>query len=65
MKAHRCRVGLIIGLIGYVLWMPGTSWAQQPMSGGTLQVAWEADVTGLDPHISPGLQAYRVVANLF
>jgi peptide/nickel transport system substrate-binding protein len=28
-------------------------------------VAWEADVTGLDPHLSMGIQAYFVVGNLF
>jgi peptide/nickel transport system substrate-binding protein len=28
-------------------------------------VAWEADVTGLDPHLSTGIQAYFVVGNLF
>jgi ABC-type transport system substrate-binding protein len=42
-----------------------TAWAQQPKPGGTLLVAWEADVTGLDPHLSPGIQAYFVVGNLF
>jgi ABC-type transport system substrate-binding protein len=65
MKAYRTGIGLIIGLIGVLLSMPLPGWAQRPMSGGTLQVAWEADVTGLDPHVSAGLQAYRVVGNLF
>jgi peptide/nickel transport system substrate-binding protein len=65
MKAYRLGIGVIIGLVGYLLWMPLAGWTQQPMSGGTLQVAWEADVTGLDPHVSAGLQAYRVVGNLF
>jgi peptide/nickel transport system substrate-binding protein len=65
MKDHRFRMGLSIGLVGCLLLMPSMSWAQQPKSGGTLQVAWEDDITGIDPHISPGLQAYRVVGNLF
>jgi ABC-type transport system substrate-binding protein len=39
--------------------------AQQPKSGGTLKVAWEADVTGLDPRLSPGAQAWYVMGNLF
>jgi peptide/nickel transport system substrate-binding protein len=40
-------------------------WAQQPKPGGTLRVAWEADVPGLDPHLSFGMQARLVVGNLF
>jgi peptide/nickel transport system substrate-binding protein len=40
------------------------AWAEQPKSGGTLRVAFEADVTGLDPAI-PGLQNYYVNQNLF
>ncbi|MGH8070870.1 MAG: ABC transporter substrate-binding protein [Candidatus Entotheonellia bacterium] len=40
------------------------TWAEPPKSGGTLRVAFEADVTGLDPAI-PGLQNYYVNQNLF
>src|SRR5262249_56994922 len=39
--------------------------AQQPRHGGTLRVAWEADITGLDPFVSPGLQSWHMVGNLF
>jgi hypothetical protein len=28
-------------------------------------VAWEADISGLDPHLSFGMQARHVVGNLF
>jgi ABC-type transport system substrate-binding protein len=56
---------LIIAVAGMLLLMPLAVWAQQPKSGGVLQVAWEADVTGLDPHLSPGIQAHRAVGNLF
>ena len=28
-------------------------------------MAWEADITGLDPYISPGVQSWFVVGNLF
>jgi peptide/nickel transport system substrate-binding protein len=38
--------------------------AEQPKSGGTLRVAFEADITGLDPAV-PGLQNYYVNQNLF
>jgi len=43
------------------LWL----WAQQPKPGGSLKVAWEADITGLDPHTSSGLQAQWLVGNIF
>jgi len=49
---------LVVGLIGLAD-------AQQPRSGGTLRVAWEQDVTGFDPHWSPGLQVQYIVGNLF
>jgi peptide/nickel transport system substrate-binding protein len=39
--------------------------AQQPRAGGTLRVAWEQDVTGFDPHWSPGLQVQYIAGNLF
>jgi peptide/nickel transport system substrate-binding protein len=62
---RRCRVWLIsisllivLGLVSFVV-------AQQPKPGGTLRVAWEADITGLDPYISPGVQSWFVVGNLF
>src|SRR5688572_5822670 len=37
----------------------------QQKAGGTLRVAWEADITGLDPLVSPGLQSQWMVGNLF
>jgi peptide/nickel transport system substrate-binding protein len=43
----------------------GFTAAQQPKPGGTLRVAWEADVPGLDPHLSPGIQAWHVQGSLF
>src|SRR5215813_11859311 len=55
---------MLIGLL-VVLGLVGFSAAQQPKSGGTLRVAWQADISGLDPHVSPGIQAYHVVGNLF
>ena len=55
----------MIAMAGMLLLMPLAVWAQQPKSGGTLRVAWESDVTGLDPHLSAGIQAYRAVGNLF
>jgi ABC-type transport system substrate-binding protein len=49
---------IVLGLLSFVS-------AQQPKRGGTLRVAWEADITGLDPYISPGVQSWYVVGNLF
>ncbi|MBI3327052.1 MAG: ABC transporter substrate-binding protein [Nitrospinae bacterium] len=65
MKRWRCCGWALAAVLGLVLVAPGWLWAQQPKSGGTLRVAWEADITGLDPHTSSGLQAQRMVGNLF
>jgi peptide/nickel transport system substrate-binding protein len=54
------RIGLVV-----VLGLMGLATAQQPTPGGTLRVAWEADLSGLDPHLSPGIQAWYVEGNLF
>ena len=59
------RVWQLVVLIGVLLATPAGLWAQQPKFGGTLRIAWEADVTGLDPHMSSGLQAQWMVGNLF
>jgi ABC-type transport system substrate-binding protein len=48
-----------------VLGLVGLAAAQQPKNGGTLRVAWEQDVTGFDPHWSPGLQVQYLVGNIF
>jgi ABC-type transport system substrate-binding protein len=55
----------MITVAGLLVLLPVALWAQQPQSGGTLRVAWESDLPGIDPHVSAGLQAYRVVGNLF
>ena len=62
-KARTFSIGLILAIVASLL-LPA-AWGQQPKPGGTLRVAWEADVTGLDPHLSTGIQAYFVVGNLF
>jgi len=54
-------IPLVLGLV-WGVWVEG--WAEQPKYGGTLRVAFEADVTGFDPAI-PGLQNYYVNQNLF
>jgi len=55
----------MIASVACLLLLLPVVWAQQPKSGGTLRVAYEANVTGLDPHLSPGIQAWHVVGNLF
>lgn len=39
--------------------------AQQAQRGGTLHIAYEADITGMDPHTSLGIQALYVEQSLF
>src|SRR5919108_543255 len=63
MKGH--KFGIVFMIIGGLLLAYLAAWAQQPKPGGTLRVAWEADITGLDPYISPGVQSWFVVGNLF
>jgi peptide/nickel transport system substrate-binding protein len=52
-------------VIACLLLTPLAAWSQHPKPGGTLRIAWEADITGLDPYISPGVQSWFVVGNLF
>jgi len=63
MKRHS-GWSLLVSLL-VVLSLVGFAAAQQPKPGGTLRVAYESDVSGLDPHVSPGIQAWHVVGNLF
>jgi ABC-type transport system substrate-binding protein len=39
--------------------------AAEPQRGGTLRIAYEADITGMDPHTSLGIQAMYVEQNLY
>jgi ABC-type transport system substrate-binding protein len=63
MKQHIMRSVLIALLM--VLGLVGVTFAQQPRYGGTLRVAQESDMTGFDPHWSPGIQVWYMVGNLF
>jgi peptide/nickel transport system substrate-binding protein len=65
MKGHTCSTGFMVATVACLLLLLPVVWAQQPKPGGTLRVAYEADVSGLDPHLSPGIQAWHVVGNLF
>ena len=58
----RWMLTMVLGLL-----MAFTGWAsaQQPKPGGTLRIAWEADITGLDPHTSAGLQAQWMTGNIY
>jgi ABC-type transport system substrate-binding protein len=55
---------MLIALL-IVLGLVGGAAAQQPKYGGTLRVAQESDMTGFDPHWSPGIQVWYMVGNLF
>jgi hypothetical protein len=63
MQEHTCSTGFVIAILASLLVLP-VGWAQQPKPGGTLQVAWKADISGLDPHLSFGIQARHIVGNL-
>jgi peptide/nickel transport system substrate-binding protein len=65
MKGHTLSTGFMIATVACLLLLLPAVWAQQPKPGGTLRVAYEADVSGLDPRLSPGIQAWHVVGNLF
>ena len=52
-------------VLGVVVAFTGWAGAQQPKPGGTLRIAWEADITGLDPHTSAGLQAQWMTGNIY
>jgi ABC-type transport system substrate-binding protein len=65
MKGHTFSTGFMIAIVACLLLAPPVLRAQQPKVGGTLRVAWEADITGLDPYISPGVQSWHVEGNLF
>jgi peptide/nickel transport system substrate-binding protein len=56
---------VLLVVIGLLLVLPAATGAQQPKPGGTLKIAWEADITGLDPHTSAGIQAQWIVGNIY
>src|SRR5918992_3644882 len=60
----KCSV-MLCAVVGMVLMLSGWTAAQQPKSGGTLRIGWEADITGLDPHMSSGIQAQWMVGNIY
>jgi ABC-type transport system substrate-binding protein len=65
MKGQRFSMGVMVVIVACVVLASPAGWAQQPKPGGTLRVAYESDLTGLDPHISFGVQAWHVVGSLF
>jgi peptide/nickel transport system substrate-binding protein len=60
---RRLFSGIVIGLLLFAAL--GNAIADQPRRGGTLWIAYEADITGMDPHTSLGIQAMYVGQNLF
>lgn len=65
MKRSVGSAGVVLVMLSFFLLRPSIGWGEQPRYGGTLRVAWEADVTGLDPATSTGLQAWYVKGNIF
>ena len=64
MTGHGFSTAFMIAILASLLLLPAGG-AQQTKPGGTLRVAWKADISGLDPHLSFGMQARHVVGNLF
>ena len=63
MKRH-IGWAVLVGLL-VVLGLNGVATAQQPRSGGTLKIAFESDVPGIDPHTTLGVQVQVLIPNLF
>jgi ABC-type transport system substrate-binding protein len=61
---RQSMLSIILVVLAVVGYGAGNGWAEQPKSGGTLRIALEADITGLDPVI-PGLQNYYVIQNIY
>jgi glutathione transport system substrate-binding protein len=61
---RRRRLGILnVGLL--CLMLMGIAAAEEHHRGGTLRIAYEADITGMDPHTSLGIQALYVEQSLF
>ena len=56
---------LILISVITLLILTGIATAQQPKHGGTLKIAFESDVPGMDPHISLGVQVQVLIPSLF
>jgi ABC-type transport system substrate-binding protein len=52
-------------MVALIFLLVGWGWPQQPKSGGTLKIAFESDVPGMDPHTSLGVQVQVLIPNLF
>jgi ABC-type transport system substrate-binding protein len=66
MRRHRHTAWRFCLIIAGLLLIQPLAWGgEQPKPGGTLRVAWEADVTGFDPGVSRGIQAYYLKGNIF
>lgn len=55
----------ILAIGFFCLMLVGVVLAEEPRRGGTLRIAYEADITGMDPHTSLGIQAMYVEQNLY
>src|SRR5262245_62571549 len=62
--ASSILVSLVILSVFNILFI-GVAAAQQPKPGGTLRIAFESDVPGLDPHTSLGVQVQVLIPSLF
>ena len=59
------RLGILLSvllLLGLIV--GGQLLAQDPVSGGTLKAAWDAEWASLDPHLSSAYSSFAVLANV-
>jgi peptide/nickel transport system substrate-binding protein len=61
-----CQIGrsILISVVA-ILVCTGIALSQQVKPGGTLKIAFESDVPGIDPHTSLGVQVQVLIPNLF
>jgi hypothetical protein len=64
MHEHTFSAGITITIRACLLVLP-VGWTQQPKPGEAPRVAWEADMSALDPYLSSGMQARHVGRDLF
>jgi ABC-type transport system substrate-binding protein len=63
MKRH-IGWAVLVGLL-VILEFNGMASAVEPKQGGTLKIAFESDVPGMDPHTSLGVQVQVLIPSLF
>ncbi len=61
---HQIGRSILISFVTLLV-LTGMAVAQQPKRGGTLKIAFESDVPGIDPHTTLGVQVQVLIPSLF